>query len=160
MTLAMTQTVYAHFPVKDSKTGFNASFHITPDHDPIAGTESVITYDFGVGEYKRSDYKYLLTVQQIKHEPITLPITIDGEVIKTTYAFPVQGFYTINLTAQPKAGGATRSLTYSQRVTHGTVEKRPGIGLFEVSIVIVTLLFVIIMVVVINKDDIIRWKRK
>ena len=45
-SLGIAQSIQAHSGIEDLNTEIQASFHVTPDHSPIAGSESVISYDF------------------------------------------------------------------------------------------------------------------
>lgn len=123
----------AHFLIEDVSTGARASFHITPDHDPIAGKESVISFDFSKTGFQVSNYTYELTVKSTKGQAVTVPLEVASNVLMATYTFPSQGFYTIRLTATHKDDGVVSKLQYGQRVSRGViVEHTQSFGLFEI----------------------------
>ena len=115
---------YAHFIIEDNRTGIKALFHVTPDHDPIAGQSSVISFDFSkTGGIRSEDYAYSLTVKPTKKEAVTVPIEIVSNVILATYTFPSQGFYDVTLVATSKKDSSVSKLQYGQRVSRGVVSK-------------------------------------
>lgn len=151
-TVVPSGVAYAHFPVEDAKTGLYASFHITPDHDPIAGKQSTITYDFGGSEQSATDYTFLLTIKPIKDESTQVAIDVDAEVVSAHYTFPTRGFYTVNLHAIPKNGGEASDLLYSQRVSRGIPQKTDSFNGFEVGVIAAVLGLSLTVVVLTLKD--------
>ncbi len=136
-SIGFAQPTYAHFAVKDAETGVKAIFHVTPDHDPIAGEESVISFDFAKTETHANNFTYVLTVKSTKSEAVTLPLEVAGNVVLTSYAFPNQGFYTITLTAIRRDDGVVSKLQYGQRVSRGEIiEQNKGFGVFETGAII------------------------
>ena len=133
---SLTNPVYAHFIVEDDKTGVKALFHITPDHDPIAGQESVISFDFAKTEFQTKDFSYMLTVKSTKGEAVTVPIEVTSNVILATYTFPSQGFYNVRLVATNTNDGTVSKLQYGQRVSRGVrVEQDKALGSFEIGVI-------------------------
>lgn len=131
--LCMSHTAHAHFTVEDAGTGVKAIFHVTPDHDPIAGKESVISFDFAKTDSQTEGYAYSLKVKPTKGEAVDVPINVLGNVIIGTYAFPGRGFYDIILTATNEQDGTVSRLQYGQRVSRGVVaEKKEPFGLLEI----------------------------
>lgn len=120
-TFGVTKPASAHFELEDTNTGMKALFHITPNHEPIAGQESVISFDFSNSGMQASDYTYALTLKSTKGEAVTVPLEGDGNVRIAHYTFPSQGFYDISLTATPKDGGSVSKLHYGLRVSRGTI---------------------------------------
>lgn len=131
----VTQSASAHFEVEDDTTGLKAVFHITPDHDPIAGEESVISFDFSKTNYEAQNYDFSLRVKSTKYEAVTVPVEVAGNVVVATYAFPSQGFYSITLTATEKNNETVSKLQYGQRVSRGVViEHDKGLGPLEIGV--------------------------
>lgn len=122
--LGLSRPAYAHHVVEDTSTGMQASFHITPDHDPVAGKESVISFDFAQTDTRVTDYSYSLTVTSTQTEATEIPLDIPGNVVIATYTFPVQGLYDIRLTATHKESGNVSRLEYGQRVARGATAGR------------------------------------
>ena len=132
-SLSLVQSASAHFYVTDANTGVKAIFHVTPDHDPIAGKESIISFDFAKTGFEADKFSYLLTVKSTKTEAVTVPVEVSGNVVLTDYVFPSQGFYNITLTATGKNDSSVSTLQYGQRVSRGeTVEEKRDFGLFEI----------------------------
>lgn len=121
--LVLSQPASAHFLVEDTSTGLRASFHVSPDHDPIAGEESIISFDFANASSETKDYSYVLTVKPTQGDAATVPVDIPGNVVIGRYVFPSQGFYEIMLTATSKTDGTTSELQYGQRVSRGTTSE-------------------------------------
>lgn len=136
------ESASAHFIVEDSNTGVKALFHVTPDHNPIAGQESVISYDFGETGFETKAYLYQLVVKPTKGEAVTVPLEVSGNVLLAGYTFPTQGYYDITLTAIAKEGGVESKLHYGQRVSRGAkVEESKAFGVLEIgAIAAVTLI--------------------
>ncbi len=132
--LGLSQPASAHFIIEDSNTGVKALFHVTPDHDPIAGKESIISFDFSDTDVQIDDYTYVLTVKSTKAEAVTVPTETTGNVILAGYAFPSQGFYDIKLTATHKADNSVSNLHYGQRVSRGVeaTEQTKALGPLEI----------------------------
>lgn len=128
---------YAHFIVEDTSTGIKALFHVTPDHDPIAGKESVISFDFSKTGVAGSDYSYSLRIKPTKGEATTVPLEVTSNVVMATYLFPSQGFYDITLTATSKKDGSISNLHYGQRVSRGVVVEQQGpFGIFQIAAIV------------------------
>jgi hypothetical protein len=144
-TFSLSRPAYAHHVVEDTNTGMQASFHITPDHDPIAGEESVISFDFAQTDTKTEDYTYSLTVTSTQTEATEVPLDIPGNVVITSYTFPVQGLYDIKLTATHKESGTVSRLEYGQRVARGaTVERSTSFTSVEIGAMAVAVLILIV----------------
>ena len=125
-TFILTQSpaASAHFLLQDTSTGIGASFHCAPDHDPIAGQESIISYDFSKAEkvIDTDSYNFSLTIKDEKDKIQNVPFDINSGLIAAQHMFPYQGLYTIRLEIQPKTGPEKASiLEYKQRVSRGTV---------------------------------------
>lgn len=134
---SLSHSAYAHFIVEDAHTGVKASFHVTPDHDPIAGKESVISFDFAKTELQPKDYSYILTVKSTRDEGGTVPVELVGNVLIAEYTFPSQGFYTITLTATHKDDYVVSKLQYGQRVSRGViVEKEHSFNPLETGVIV------------------------
>ena len=132
--LVGVQQASAHFMVKDATSGVQALFHVTPDHSPIAGKESVISYDFGEAGIEADDFSYLLAVKSTKSEAVRVPVDISGDVVLASYIFPTKGFYTIPLTAKNTINGEVSKLEYGHRVSRGKEVKESNIfGSLEVA---------------------------
>lgn len=142
----------AHFIIKDPETGVKAVFHITPDHDPIAGEESVISYDFSKTGLIVEDYSYKLTVKSTKSEVVSTSFETSGNVVLASYTFASQGFYDIKLTVTSKETGRVSQLQYGQRVSRGVVVKEDktvspveiGLTIFVIIIAASALIFSIV----------------
>jgi hypothetical protein len=154
-----TQSASAHFFVEDPGTGLKAFFHVTPDHNPIAGEESFITFDFSKTGVEAKNYTYSLIIKSTKGEPASVPIEISGNVAIAHYSFPYQGFYDIKLVATNKIDGSTSMLHYGQRVSRGVVAtKSMGLGPIEIAAIAGTVLIASIGIVLSFIND--RSKRK
>lgn len=123
----------AHFLIRDEATRMQALFHVTPDHDPVAGQESIVSFDFSETNVKLADYALTLSVQPTKSALVSVPFEVTGNVIVASYVFPAQGFYTITLKAASKADGTVSNLSYGQRVSRG-VESKSSEGLKPIEI--------------------------
>lgn len=113
----------AHFFIEDSSTGLKSYFHVTPDHDPLAGEESVISYDFSKSSMLAKDFTFSLRIKDpggIKE--VSVPLVLTGNVIIANYAFPYQGLYRLTLEAKHKETAEVSQLKYSQRVSRGTLK--------------------------------------
>jgi len=121
----VNQSASAHFIINDSKTGFKALFHVSPDHNPIAGEESIISFDFSKTGVQASEYSYSLTVKSTKDEAITVPFEVAGDVLLASHTFASRGFYDISLTATNKKDSTVSRLHYGQRVSRGDEVKEP-----------------------------------
>lgn len=131
--LGFAQPASAHFIIRDSTTGVKALFHVTPDHDPIAGEESIISFDFSKTGFQAKAYSYSLTVKPVKGEAVAVPLEVVGNVVMASYVFPAQGFYDIQLSATSKDDNVVSQLDYGQRVSRGVVvEKSNEFGLLEI----------------------------
>lgn len=117
------KTVYAHFAVEDAQTGVKAIFHVTPNHSPVAGKKSVISFDFSKTGQQTKGYSYALSVKPTKGEAVAVPVDIVGNVVIADYVFPQQGFYDIRLTASHEADGVISKLQYGQRVSRGGISE-------------------------------------
>lgn len=157
-----SQEVQAHFIVEDPKTGEEAYFHSTPEHSPIAGKESTISYDFSQADRNTKAYEYTLTAKRAKGKEVIVPTEITSNVVITDYVFPVQGLYELKLIASPKVEGAGKAsvFIYNQRVSHGTEEKRKDFGNFEIGILAIVLGSVGIVFVFTFKDVIMKSNEK
>lgn len=133
----LAESVSAHSLVNDDNTGIGASFHVTPNHEPIAGENSIISFDFSETSIKVADYSLSLTVSLSDGESVTVPITVDSNVVFADYTFPVRGLYDITLVATSKADGTLSTLKYSQRVSHGvSIATGKNLGIAEIALVI------------------------
>ncbi len=132
--LGVTQPASAHFIIDDSQTGFKALFHVSLDHNPIAGEESIISFDFSETGIKASEYSYSLTVKSTKDEAIAVPFEVTGDVLLASYTFASRGFYDINLTATNKKDSTVSQLHYGQRVSRGDeVKESVTFGTLEIA---------------------------
>lgn len=125
LCVSVSNEASAHFPVRDAKSGVSAIFHVTPDHDPITGKESVISFDFSGTKWpvERNDFR--LTVTATKSEAVSVPIEVTGNVILASYVFPRQGFYSIRLQATDRQTGEVAMFEYGQRVSRGEAAPEP-----------------------------------
>lgn len=119
VSVCSSNSASAHFFVEDEKTGVKALFHSTPDHDPIAGEESVISFDFGEAGLSGAAFSYTMTVKSTKEEEVKLPLEVSENVVLASYVFPTQGFYDIRLDVVNKDTGEKSLLHYGQRVSRG-----------------------------------------
>ena len=160
-SIGYTQVTQAHSGVEDPDTGIEASFHATPDHSPIAGSESVISYDFGKYGVKATDFTYRLTIKKVREKEAGVSTETSGNVVIARYKFPTQGLYILTLTATPKDGSSKPSvLTYNQRVSRGEVAESKGFGSFEVGVLGIVLGFIGIVLVITFRDKIIKHAKK
>lgn len=135
--VSIAKPAYAHFMVEDTNTGVKAVFHVTPDHSPVAGQESVISFDFAKTSFLAKDFTYSLTVKSTKGEPVTVPFDVTSNVILATYSFPSQGFYNVRLAATSLKDGTLSTLQYGQRVSRGViVEQRTALSPGEIGIMV------------------------
>ncbi len=133
MALTVVQPASAHFYVKDADSGVQAIFHVTPNHNPVAGEESVISYDFAKTGFEASDFSYVLTVKSTKAEAVTVPVEVSGNVVLASYIFPSQGFYGITLEVKSSIDNSISTLQYGQRVSRGAAaQESKGFGAFEI----------------------------
>ena len=162
VAFSLSPTAYAHFTVHDTKTGMKALFHVTPDHDPIAGKESTVSFDFSKTSYKSKDFTYSLTVKATKGgEAVAVPAEIVSNVVLAEYSFPSQGLYNITLDAEPKNGtGQTSTLMYSQRVTRGIIKKESAFPPYAIAAMVVTPLIAVFAVALSSKDDSIKGSKR
>lgn len=161
-SLGYIQVTRAHSGVEDPNTGIEASFHVTPDHSPIAGSESVISFDFSKYGIKADDFTYQLIIKKVREKETVVSTEISSNVVIARYAFPSQGLYTLTLTATPKEGSSKPSvLTYNQRVSRGEVGEHTGFGSFELGVLGATLGFVgIVLVLTFSQKRIKHTKKK
>ena len=130
-----TQVAQAHFDVEDSTTRLKSNFHVTPDHSPIAGKESVISYDFSKNGHQTDKFTYSLKINKIRESEVVVPASVTRNVVLANYVFPTQGLYTITLTITPKDSFSMVSvLTYNQRVSRGEIAEHKGFGMFEIGV--------------------------
>lgn len=108
------ESTYAHFLVEDTRTGVKAILHVAPDDDPIAGQESVISFDFSKTKLQASAYSYSLEVRPTKGHAVTIPLQVQSNVVLASYTFPSQGFYDIILTTTSRLDGSQSNLQYGQ----------------------------------------------
>lgn len=147
--------VHAHFDTEDPSTGLKSSFHATPDHSPIAGKESVISYDFSKYGFEAADFTYQLTIKKVREKEAVVSTQTSSYVVIARYIFPTQGLYILTLTATPKDGSSKPSvLTFNQRVSRGEVAESKGFGGFELGILGIVLGIVGIVFVVTFRDKI------
>jgi hypothetical protein len=134
------QTASAHFIVSSSDNTISAEFHATPNHQPVAGQNSVISFDFSQGSDNIRDFTYLLRVKNTQNKLTDVQTTIEGSTVLANYTFPNRGVYTIILTAQPKDTTlSTASLRYTQRVNKGTPAPTAPLQIIELLVIGVTL---------------------
>ena len=122
--IGFPKPVFAHFMVKDVSTGVEALFHVTPNHNPVAGRQSVISFDFANTQHQAKDFSYVLTVKSTKGDAVEVPFEVSSNVLLSTYVFPSQGFYNISLAATDVKDGTVSKLHYGQRVSRGVVVKQ------------------------------------
>lgn len=122
--LGFGKPTYAHFIVDDASTGVKAVFHSTPDHDPIAGRETVISYDFSNTGFSTGDYAFSLAVKSTREQSLNVPVEIVSNFVMAEYVFPKRGFYDITLTATHRVDGTVSKLNYGQRVSRGVAAER------------------------------------
>ena len=148
-----SQIALAHFDVEDSTTRLKSNFHVTPDHSPIAGKESVISYDFSKNGHQTDKFTYSLKINKIREPETIVPTNVTRNVVLANYVFPTQGLYTITLTVTPKDSSSMVSvLTYNQRVSRGEVAEHKGFGLFEIGVFAVVFGAIGIVFVITFKD--------
>ena len=147
----LSESASAHFELEDTNTGMKALFHVTPDHEPVAGKESVLSFDFSETDIQTNKYTYVLTVKSTKAEAVVVPVAVQGDVLTARYTFPSQGFYDTTLTATQVNGGEVSKLQYGLKVSHGTIAQEKtafspietaalvGVGLVALSAVIVSI---------------------
>lgn len=143
-TLHLGSSAQAHFFIEDSSTNVKAYFHVTPDHNPVAGENSVISYDFSKSGISVSDFSFELSaINEEDGKQVSIPFTIAGNGILADYTFPYQGLYKLMLSVENNESSVISSLTYSQRVFRGNVQPAehanwlPIIGILTGSIVLV-----------------------
>jgi hypothetical protein len=160
-SLGYVQVTHAHSGVEDPNTGIEAGFHVTPDHSPIARSESVISYDFGKYGVKATDFTYRLTIKKVREKETAVSTETSSNVVIARYTFPTQGLYILTLTATPKDGSSKPSvLTYNQRVTRGEVAESKGFGNFEIGVLGIVVGFVGIILAITFRDKIIKLTKK
>jgi len=160
-SLGYLQVAQAHSGVEDPNTGLEASFHVTPDHSPIAGSESVISFDFSKYGVKADGFTYQLTIKKVREKESVVLTETSKNVVIARYTFPTQGLYILTLTATPKDGSSKPSvLTYNQRVSRGEVAEHTGFGNFELGVLGATLGVVgIVLVITFSQKKIKRTKK-
>ena len=160
VTIGPSQVVNAHFDVEDTATGIKASFHATPDHSPVAGSNSVISFDFGKAGYETKGFTYVLTVNKTRENKVIIPTTTISNVVIADYKFPTQGLYTVTLIATPKVKTQKPTvLTYNQRVSRGEVAKNSKFGNFEIGVLVVVLAAVGIVFTITFRNSIMKTKK-
>ena len=156
-----SQITSAHFDVEDAATGLKSNFHATPDHSPIAGKESVISYDFSKNGHQTNKFTYSLKINKTRENQIAVPPSVTGNVVLANYIFPTQGLYTLSLTVTPKdSSGKVSVLTYNQRVSRGEVAGSKGFGIFEIGVFAVVCGAIGIVFTITFRDILMKNKRK
>lgn len=134
--LGSSPSASAHFILRDTTTGMKTLFHVTPDHEPIAGKQSVISYEFNKQEYQAKEFTYILTVKSTRGTD-TVPTEVTSNVVLADYVFAARGLYTISLTVMPIGSDKPAStFAYSQRVQRGQAEKQTKFPLYAVSAIV------------------------
>lgn len=151
--LGSSQVARAHFAIEDPVTGLKSTFHATPDHSPIAGKKSIISYDFSKSEHESNAFRYSLTIKKAREKEVAVLSTLNRNVLLAEYVFPSQGLYTLTLTVTPKDSSAKPSvLTYNQRVSRGDMAETSGFGKFEAGVFAVVFGAIGIVFVMTYKD--------
>lgn len=144
----------AHFLITDQTTGFKGQLHVAPDDDPIAGEESIISFDFSKTDIQISNYTFTMSVKDNKKKSTQVPLTIVGRVVIGRYTFPYQGAYNIYLNATNTTNETEQSiLTYSQRVSRGTEAPQESLSWQLVTVAIGLPVVVITLAFVLNRID-------
>jgi hypothetical protein len=158
VSLFVSRTSYAHIMLEDLSTGMKTLFHVAPDHSPVAGEMSTISYDFSKSGYKSKDLFYSLSIKKSRAREVSIPVTITSNVILVDYVFPTQGLYTLTLTVTPKDSTHHSSsvFVYNQRVSKGEVANVEGFGDFEVGILAIVVGSIGIVFVVMFKDRVLK----
>lgn len=156
-----SQGAQAHSDIKDSSTEVTASFHVTPDHSPIAGRKSIISFDFSESEHHSENFAYALTIKKARENEISIPTELTRNVLLAEYVFPTQGLYTLVLRVTPKDSSAKPSmLTYNQRVSRGNVAEPKEFGKFETGVLAVVFGAIGILFMITFRDSMNKGKRK
>jgi hypothetical protein len=160
VVVAAGSTTYAHFSVSDPDTGVAALLHATPDDDPIAGEQSIISFDFSRTGHEIDKYDIRMTVRDEAGKSTFVPLEIAGNVAMAKYTFTVRGLYRLDLDVVPKDGSEKSELSFAQRVSRGTVAKSQSYGWPQAAVILAPLLLAAVLIVAFNnKERIIRWSK-
>lgn len=96
-TQLFTSSASAHYDLTDPVTGLTAKYHITPDHEPIAGQSSIISFDLSKDDVQNNDYVFVITVSDKTQTLNVATSHTTGNVITADYTFPSAGEYIISL---------------------------------------------------------------
>jgi hypothetical protein len=113
------QSASAHVVVADTTGQTGLILHINPDDDPVAGKPSTLFFDIQNKTITGKTHSFVLTAATVDRPPMTLPITVSGSSVITTYTFPAQGVYTLKLAAYSRTTEHVVTFIYSQRLERG-----------------------------------------
>ena len=147
---SVSKTTFAHFLLEDSDTGIAASLHVSPDDDPIAGKQSIISFDFSHHGIQSEKYDFSLSVKSDVNRTEKIPVEAVSTVVMAKYTFPYQGLYNVTLDITPKDGSAGSKLTYAQRISRGEVRTYGSFGWTRISLISVPLLLLVVLIVAFN----------
>lgn len=117
--ISFNGTAKAHVLVSDESNTKAAILHITPDDNPIAGSQSNIYFDVQKQLTENADnVKLSITDKNGNTEYISTKN--DGSLVTASYVFPYQGVYKLNVIVL--SGEKTYRFTYSQRVDRGAYQ--------------------------------------
>lgn len=158
------QSASAHYDLTDPVTGLTAKYHITPDHEPIAGQSSVISFDLSEDNIQNDGYIFVITVAD---KTQTLDVTesqTTGNVVTTDYTFTDAGEYTISLQIN-SPDGRISSVQQKQSVKAAAAEETAEQNEDESSRTVVllssaTLVLIIAILAIIVHDKPKKKKRK
>ncbi|HEX6462606.1 MAG TPA: ferric reductase-like transmembrane domain-containing protein [Candidatus Saccharimonadales bacterium] len=110
----------AHMLVKDMANGAGTVLHITPDDDPIAGQQSLISFDIQGASITHAQPSVSLTIIDEQNNKTNVPAKLQKNTVVADYTFPKQGLYTLMLTITQEDQQAYH-FTESQRVGRGII---------------------------------------
>lgn len=148
VTLLYSPATQAHFLLQDTDTGIKVVFHSAPDDDPIAGQNSVLSFDFSKNEkgIQNNTYSFTLSIKDESGKVQDIPYEITANDIIAQYTFPQQGLYSITLYITPKDGsGKSSTLEYTQRISRGVVSSTYPSKSLQSQITVFALIFLLVV---------------
>ena len=112
----------AHVLLRDNTAKVGATFHLTPDDDPVAGEESRLYFDIQDSDSNvRVPYDiYELQIRDSNGMTKKIDLTANNNTLSASYIFPSQGVYDLTLRSRPEYDVNKQiSMEYVLRVDRG-----------------------------------------
>ena len=146
-------TASAHVVINSNSDKSHAIVHVSPDDDPIAGSEAVLFFDIKSELTSNSTHDFDLAISSKYGTQSVLVEEVGARGVRSRYIFPDQGEYLIRLTA--KDGSNDEIFEFSQQVSRGVSRshstKRLNDFWTELTMVVSLVSLAAIMVIVINR---------